>query len=65
MGTTNTSTTTTKATVREDESFTTKDNSSSTKINTSEGLRTKTRTGSDPKLSESKSVFIRTNGEKF
>tara|TARA_R110002050_G_scaffold264475_2_gene405290 strand:- start:1317 stop:1508 length:192 start_codon:yes stop_codon:yes gene_type:complete len=57
--------TTTRKNVREDKSFTTKGNSSSVKTNTSGELTTKTRTGSDPKLSESKGVFVKVNGEKF
>lgn len=61
----NTNKTTTRTNVREDSSFTTKGNNSSVKTNTSGGLTTKTRTGSDPKLSESKGKFIRTNGEKY
>ena len=61
----NTNKTTTRTNVREDSSFTTKGSNSSVKVNTSGELKTKTRTGSDPKLSESKGKFIRTNGEKY
>ena len=65
MGANNTSKATTRTSVRGDKSFTAKGSNEGKKIDVSEGLRTKTRVGTDPKLSESKGTITHVDGSKY